>query len=98
MEQNEINNIKEQRIYIYTRFERFWHWVQALFIIILLLTGFEVHGTYSLFGYQAAYDIHNATAWAWLILYAFIVFWMLTTGEWRQYVPTFRKMVDVGAY
>lgn len=91
-------SIADQRIYIYTRFERFWHWVQALFIVILLLTGFELHGTYGLFGYQDALTIHNTTAWAWLILYAFIIFWMLTTGEWKQYVPTFKKMVDVGVY
>jgi len=90
--------LEEQRIYIYSRFERFWHWVQALFIIVLLLTGFELHGTFVLFGYHTAFYIHNGTAWAWLILYAFIIFWMLTTGEWRQYVPTFKKMVDVGVY
>ena len=36
------------------------------------LTGFELHGTFSLFGYQDALAIHNTTAWAWLILYAWL--------------------------
>ena len=29
-------------IYLYTRYERFWHWLQGLLIILLLLTGFAV--------------------------------------------------------
>jgi len=44
----------KKKIYLYTRFERFWHWVQSLLIFLLLLTGFEVHGSFSLFGFQKA--------------------------------------------
>ena len=87
-----------EKIYIYTRFERFWHWAQTLLILVLLLTGFEIHGSLTLFGFNTAFTIHNFCAWAWLILYAFIVFWMLTTGEWRQYVPTFKKLAEVMFY
>lgn len=88
----------EQVIYLYTRFERFWHWFQALLIIVLLGTGFELHGTYEFLGFETAHTVHVFTAWTWLVLFAFIIFWMLTTGEWRQYVPTFKKLVHVGAY
>ena len=35
-----------ERIYIFKGFERFWHWAQAALIITLLLTGFEIHGSY----------------------------------------------------
>jgi Ni,Fe-hydrogenase I cytochrome b subunit len=31
------------KIYLYTRFERFWHWFQALMIITLIVTGLEIH-------------------------------------------------------
>ncbi|MFO7728930.1 MAG: cytochrome b/b6 domain-containing protein [Desulfonatronovibrio sp.] len=89
---------KGKKIYLYTRFERFWHWSQTLLIILLLLTGFEIHSTYSLFGFQTAFVIHNYCAWIWLILYVFIVFWMLTTSEWKQYVPTFKKLFQVMMY
>jgi len=88
----------EEKIYLYTRFERFWHWVQAALIILLLLTGFEIHGTFGLFGFERALSIHNACAWTWLVLYAFIIFWMLTTGEWKQYMPTYRKLFEVARY
>jgi thiosulfate reductase cytochrome b subunit len=85
-------------IYLYTRYERFWHWLQALLIILLLLTGFEVHGQYALFGFETAAKVHNFTGLSWLIAFAFFVFWIFTTGEWRQYVPTTKKMLSVIRY
>jgi PAS domain S-box-containing protein len=39
-------------------------------------------------GYEAAVKIHNLTAWVFLVLIIFAIFWHLTTGEWRQYIPT----------
>ena len=36
---------KMVQVYLYTRYERFWHWLQSLLIIVLLLSGFEAHGT-----------------------------------------------------
>ncbi len=28
------------KIYLYTRFERFWHWAQTVMIVMLFITGF----------------------------------------------------------
>ena len=42
------------RVILYSRFERFWHWSQSLLIIVMLVTGFEIHGTYSLLGFEQA--------------------------------------------
>ena len=90
--------MQTERLYLYTRFERFWHWAQTVLILLLLITGFEIHGTVKLFGFEQAFTLHNACAWAWFVLYAFIVFWMATTGEWQHYVPTFLKLRDVIRY
>ena len=89
---------KTRKIYLYTRFERFWHWLQALFIICLLITGLEVHGSFSLLGFQTAVSIHNFIGLSWLVLFAFFVFWLFTTGEWKQYIPTTKKLFDVVVY
>lgn len=86
------------KLFLYTRFERFWHWMQGILILLLIVSGFEVHGVYRLFGFETAFKVHNACAWAWLVLYAFIVFWIVTTGEWKHYVPTFAKMFEVIRY
>ena len=85
-------------IYLYTRYERFWHWLQGAIIILLLFTGFEVHNSFSLMGFNTAVNVHNYIGLGWLILFAFFVFWVFTTGEWRQYVPTTRKMLLVVRY
>ena len=77
-----------ERIYIFTRFERFWHWAQALLIIGMLVTGFEIHGSYRLLGFTLAHQVHTVAAWALITLWVFAIFWHFTTGEWRQYIPT----------
>ncbi len=81
-----------ERIYIFKRFERFWHWSQALLIIFLMITGFEVHGLYNLFGFKAATEYHTIAAWTLVGLWVFAVFWHFTTGEWKQYIPTMEKV------
>lgn len=79
------------RVYLFKGFERFWHWSQAALIIFMLLTGFEVHGTYSVFGFEKAVNFHTLAAWTLVGLWVFAIFWHLTTGEWRQYIPTTKK-------
>lgn len=81
-----------KKVYIYKIFERFWHWMQALLIFVLLITGFEVHSTYNLIGFEKAVKVHNGAAWAFLVLIVFAIFWHFTTGEWKQYIPTLKKL------
>jgi thiosulfate reductase cytochrome b subunit len=83
------------KIYLYTRYERLWHWLQGLMIIILIVTGLEIHGTYKLLSFQTAVNVHNFVGLTWLILFAFFVFWLFTTGEWKQYIPTSKKLFSV---
>ena len=73
---------------VYKAFERFWHWLQALLIFFLGFSGFEIHGAYTFFGFRDAVRYHNVAAVMLLTLIVFAVFWHLTTGEWRQYIPT----------
>jgi thiosulfate reductase cytochrome b subunit len=90
--------MKMLNIYLYTRYERFWHWLQMVLIVVLLVTGFEIHGLFAWLGFEEAVGIHNFVGLSWLILFAFFVFWVFTTGEWRQYVPTTRKMLSMVRY
>ncbi len=81
-----------ERIYVFKVFERIWHWSQAALIMFLLLTGFEVHGSYHLFGFERAVDLHTIIAWTLVGLWVFAIFWHFTTDEWKQYVPTLKKV------
>ena len=82
------------KIYIYKSFERFWHWTQVLLIGFLALSGFEIHSSYNLLGYHNAVQYHDIAAWAFLVLIVFSFFWHFTTGEWRQYKPTLKLLVE----
>ena len=80
------------RAMVFKRFERFWHWTQAVLIIVLLISGFEIHGTYELMGFEDAVDLHVIAAWSLVTLWVFAIFWHFTTGEWKQYTPTLKKV------
>jgi len=82
-----------EKIYVFKKFERFWHWSQASLIIFMLITGFEVHGSYKLFGFEHAVSYHTTAAWTLIGLWVFAIFWHFTTGEWKQYIPTTDKVV-----
>jgi thiosulfate reductase cytochrome b subunit len=81
-----------KRIYLFKRYERFWHWSQAALIITMMFTGFEVHGSYTVLGFEPAVRLHTLAAWMLLTLWAFTIFWQFTTGEWQQYLPTLKKV------
>ena len=91
-----INN--DNKIYLYTKFERFWHWAQALFVIALIVTGFDLHGSFHFINFQTTVTWHNNLGIAWLILFSFIIFWEFTTGECKQYIPTTKKLITVVNY
>jgi hypothetical protein len=57
--QDSRSNKMTERVYLFKGFERFWHWSQAALIIFMLLTGFEIHGTYANFGFERAVNYHT---------------------------------------
>ncbi len=71
-----------KKVYVYKGFERFWHWTQALLIMFLALTGFEIHSSYSLFGFETAVNLHNKAAWGFIVLIVFAIF--LAYYYWRM--------------
>ena len=83
---------------IFKRFERFWHWSQALLIFALIFTGFEIHGSYSVLSFAIAVKLHTLAAWALIVLWIFAIFWHLTTGEWKHYLPTSKGLFAVVYY
>lgn len=87
-----------KKVLIYSKYNRFWHWLQAFLIFMLSLTGFEIHGYYELFGFEKAFNIHNTLAWAWLVLFSYTIFWFFVTGNWKQYKPTSENIPEMIAY
>ncbi|MBV6395597.1 MAG: hypothetical protein HFACDABA_01175 [Anaerolineales bacterium] len=80
---------RTQAVYMYEVYERFWHWLQTVAILILLLTGLVIHRPDMFGGFSFRYIvfIHNALA-ALLGLNAVIsIFWHVLSGEIQQYIP-----------
>lgn len=80
--------MSKRRVMLFSRFERFWHWTQMALIFILLFTGFNIHGFYAVLTFKTAATWHSGSALALALLWVFAIFWHLTTGTWRHYVPT----------
>lgn len=87
-----------RKVYIYKGFERFWHWSQASLIMFLALTGFEVHGAFDVFGFEKAAEFHRTGSWLLIGLIVLSIFWHVTTGEWRQYIPTTKLLKEQVLY
>jgi thiosulfate reductase cytochrome b subunit/mono/diheme cytochrome c family protein len=78
-----------QKEYIFTAYERLWHWVMAVSVFALMLTGLQIHfpGRIYLFGATRAVSIHNFFAVV-LMLNAFLaLFYHLATAAIRQFLP-----------
>jgi len=86
------------KVKVFTRFERFWHWTQAVLIFTLLFSGFGIHGFFQLFSFEKLVWIHVIAALMLITLWIFAIFWHLTTGNWRHYLPTTKGLWQVARY
>ena len=77
----------KKTIVIFKRFERFWHWGQAALVLLLILTGLDIHGVISLFGFEQSTTLHHWAGFIWTAIVILIFTWVFTTGEWKQLVP-----------
>ncbi len=76
-------------VYMYNAYERFWHWLQAAAIFVLLLTGLEIHfpGNFRVVGFDLAVRSHNIMGFVVVINAALSAFYHFASGEIRQFVP-----------
>jgi len=85
-----------RKVYMYTVYERLWHWLQAFSILILLFTGLIIHNParFTFVDFRAMVYTHNIIA-AIMALNAFLAFFYhVVSGEIRQYVPRPRGFFD----
>jgi thiosulfate reductase cytochrome b subunit len=88
----------QRYVMLFTRFERFWHWSQMALIMILLFTGFGIHGFHNMLDFYTAVSWHTGSAIGLLVLWVFAIFWHLTTGTWKHYIPTTNGLWQVAKF
>ena len=81
--------VETNPVYMYEAYERFWHWLQTIAIVVLLMTGLVIHrpDLFGAFSFRHIVTIHNVLA-ALLAINALIsILWHLISGEIQQYIP-----------
>jgi len=88
-----------RRVYMYSYYERAWHWMQAIVILLLLATGIVIHRPDSLgfLDFGLVVPVHNVLAVILLVNALFAAFYHFASGQIRQYLPEphgyFRQMM-----
>jgi thiosulfate reductase cytochrome b subunit len=78
-----------EEIYMYTVYERLWHWLQSGVIFILLFTGLVIHkpDLFGAFGFRGMVLVHNVMAAVLLINATLAAFYHVASGEIKQFLP-----------
>lgn len=78
-----------REVYMYSAYERLWHWLQTIVIFGLLFTGLIIHkpDTFGIFNFRYTVEVHNVLAAILLVNAALAAFYHLASGEIRQFLP-----------
>lgn len=84
-----LGHRETKRVYLYSAYERFWHWTMAASTLGLVLTGLEIHfnAGFTVLGFSLAVKLHNALALLLLGNAALSLFHHLSTGAIGQFIP-----------
>ena len=76
-------------VYMYTVYERLWHWLQTAVILILLLTGLVIHkpDTFGILSFPYVVQVHNVMAFLLVANAALALFYNLASGDIRRFLP-----------
>ena len=78
-----------EKVYMYTIYERLWHWLQTTAILLLIFTGLIIHkpDIFGIFQFRYAVQVHNILAVVLVINAVLAAFYHVVSGEIRQYLP-----------
>jgi thiosulfate reductase cytochrome b subunit len=78
-----------KQVYMYSLYERLWHWLQTFVIMLLLITGLIIHrpDTFGFMSFRYVVLVHNILAVILVINAALSLFYHLASGEIKQYIP-----------
>lgn len=80
---------RAHKTYMYTVYERQWHWLQTAVIFGLLFTGLIIHKPemFGFLSFRYVVQIHNILAAILVINAGLALFYHVASGEIRQYLP-----------
>lgn len=80
---------KTKRVYMYTFYERLWHWLQTFTILLLTFTGLIIHKPemFGLFSFKFVVLVHNILAGILVANAALALFYNLVSGDIQRFLP-----------
>lgn len=80
--------LPEEKILLHPLPERIWHWLQALCIVVLILSGIVLHWPETLPGwFDTMVTVHNWFGWGAVIAFLFWLVYNLASGRITHYLP-----------
>ena len=78
-----------REVYMYSVYERLWHWLQTVVILGLLFTGLVIHkpDMFGIFSFRYVVQVHNILAAILVANAALAAFYNLASGEIKQFIP-----------
>ncbi len=85
-----------EEVYMYSMYERLWHWLQTIVILILLFTGLIIHkpDKFGIFSFSYVVQVHNIMALILVLNAALAAFYHFASGEIQQFLPRPRGFFD----
>ncbi|PJF41312.1 MAG: hypothetical protein CUN55_11835 [Phototrophicales bacterium] len=85
-----------EQVYMYSVYERQWHWLQAALIFGLMFTGLVIHrpDNFGMFSFRGIVLVHNALALVLVVNAALAFFYHFVSGEIQQFLPRPRGYFD----
>lgn len=81
-------HLPEEKIYLHPFIERLWHWVQALCIVMLVITGIMIHWPEKFPGwFDWSVTVHNWFGVTVVIAWLVWLIYNLSTGRISHYLP-----------
>ncbi|MDO9301681.1 MAG: cytochrome b/b6 domain-containing protein, partial [Anaerolineales bacterium] len=80
---------RTERIFMYQGYERIWHWLQTVAIVVLLFTGLIIHrpDIFGAFSFRNMVTVHNVLAALLGINALLSLFYHLSTEYIRRFIP-----------
>lgn len=93
---NQPVSMPTESVYMYTMYERSWHWLQTAVILGLLITGLIIHkpDKFGMFSFNYIVQVHNILALILLVNAGLSLFYHVASGEIKQYLPRPRGFID----
>jgi thiosulfate reductase cytochrome b subunit len=80
---------KTKKVYMYSFYERLWHWLQTIAIVSLAVTGFIIHkpDLFAAISFKGVVFVHNTIATILAVNAVLALFYNLVSGDIKRFVP-----------